>query len=205
MSDAHDTPKDDPELASWAADFRSERGPAIAVDEIFAQVRRDTWRARVEWTVQIAALLFSVGVYLWLVVRMHSAVQTVLSAIVVPTLIATFCAFAYLRWSDRRGGDPSGAVASHVAALLARRRTSLRIVRINGGVLAFLALVFWVWLPFFVHAHAERYAAEPWRLAIGAGAALVIFGFAAWRLAQVAKNTRAELARWEKVEKSLAE
>lgn len=199
--DEDETPDD---LAEWAKDFRGApmEARAPSPDEILARAARDARKERLDWATQIGGTLLAAVVFLGLVVRTRSALQAGLAAVVLPVLFGLFALFVYERTTASHGGD---SVTDHVARAVRRNRARHRLARASLAALAFLATAFWLWLPLFVLSKSERFASEPWRLAIAVVVSLLVFGLGFWRAAVKVRQSRAELQRWLAVEASLAE
>lgn len=187
------------ELSLWADDFRAEPAAAVplSVEAIMAQAARGARRERLMWLEQIGGTAFAVAVFLGLVVRTRSLLLAALSAVVLPTLLALFAFFVHEQLALR--GRALTAVRHHAELVVRRRRADVRLQRASQAVLGLLAASFWVWFPFFVFSRVERFAAEPWRLAVGATVSLVVFVGAFWLLRRRLRKARAELRRWEGV------
>lgn len=206
MSDTMDQTSDDSQLAAWAEDFRAEGtggdgGEAPSADEIVREARRREQKHRRDVVVQVVSLLFAIAVFLGLLLRTRSMVLAALTAIVLPTLVGLFGIFVHLQQAV--GQRTGTTVASYVAFALRGHRAEERILRANRTGLAALALVFWAWLPIWVLSRADRFATEPWRLAVGALVALVIFVGAFWHLGRKVAQARAARERMERIAASL--
>lgn len=208
MSDTTNETVDDAELAAWAEDFRADgntgdggRDDAPSADEIVREARRQEQRHRRDVVVQVVSLLFAIAVFLGLLLRTRSMVLAALTAIVLPTLVGLFGVFVHLRQAV--GQRTGTTVASYVAFSLRGHRAEERILRANRTGLAVLALVFWAWLPVWVLSRADRFASEPWRLAVGASVAMVIFAGAWWHLGRKVRQARAARERMERIAASL--
>jgi hypothetical protein len=203
MTNEHDD--DEPaDLEEWAKDFRatSVDAGAPSADEIVARAQRDARRERIDWATQIGGTLLAFFVFLGLVARTRSALQAGLAAVVLPVLLGLFALFVHDRTRAGGGGD---SVADHVARAVRRNHARHRLARASLAALALLATAFWIWMPFFVLSKSERFAAEPWRLAVGIVASLVVFGLGFWRSAINVRKAKAELRSWQDVQGSLVD
>ncbi len=219
MSHEDDAPasaklENDAELSSWSEDWKSEtRGPAAVAralsaeaafaDKVLAESARGARMAKLAWAGQIASLLIAVFVFLALVIKTRSVMQAVLAAVVLPTLLGLFGFFVHIRQSIGTNADES--VASFVALTTRRREADVRLMKGNRIGLGFLSAVFWVWFPLFVFSRAERFGAEPWRLAVGALSSLVVFGGAYWYVGRRVRRAENDLLHWKKVAQSFEE
>ena len=147
--------------------------------------------------------LFAAVVFLALVVRTGSALFAVFAAFVLPTLFATFAFFVYLHVGASKSAGAS--VAEHVAAATRRNLVRHRVARAAFAALAILVTGFWVWLPIFVSAKSEKFAANPWRLGVSVVVASLVFGLAFWRVARAVKQTGSDLESWRTVLASFKE
>jgi uncharacterized membrane protein YvlD (DUF360 family) len=179
------------DLARWAEDFRGDAPPTLSPAAVLEQARRDARRERILWAEQSVGTLFAVAIFLTLVVRTRSPLLTGLSAVVVPTLVFLSGYFVYVRGAVAR--SLARSVREHAALAVRRRRADVRIARASLVAQVFLAIVFWAWFPVFALSNAERFGREPWRLVIGAGTSLVIFGVSLVFLVRRARRARAEL------------
>jgi uncharacterized membrane protein len=189
--------RDEPpsDLAQWAADFRAPTGvEAPSAASIRERVARDARKERLEWLAQIGGTSFAVIVFLVLVARTKSLLFAALAAIVLPTLIALFGYFVYLRLDETR--VPLTTVREHVERAVRQRRIRYRFMRASVWVLAVLALGFWVWVPFVWLSRWSRVAADPWRLVVAVLVAIatfaVSFAFLVWKQ----RKTREDLEKW---------
>jgi len=204
MTREHDEDQTPADLEEWAKDFRATPGDvqAPSADEILARAQRDSARERLDWVTQIGSTLFATVVFLGLVVRTRSPYQAGLAAVVLPVLFGLFAFFVYERTTASSGGD---SVADHVARAVRRNRARHRFARASLAALALLATAFWMWLPLFVLSKSERFAGEPWRLAVAVVASLLVFGLGFWRAALKVRKAKAELQSWEAALGSLAD
>ena len=195
----------DMELSSWEEDFKSDatvRGqpaepPPLSAEAVLLEAARGSRADKLAWASQIGGLLFAVVVFLGLVVRTRSVLQAALAAVVLPTLLVLFGLFVHVRQSVGTNADES--VASFVDLTTRRREGDLRLLRGNRIGLIVLAAAFWVWFPIFVVSRADRFGAEPWRLAVGALSSLLVFGGAWWNVGRRVRRAEEELANWKKV------
>jgi hypothetical protein len=193
------------ELTRWADDFRSapSDGAPLSAEAILAQAARDVRRERLQWVEHLGGTLFAVAVFLGLVVKMRSWLFAALAAVVLPALLSLLALFVHDQQALRTSSGE--ALRDHAVLVVRRRQADVRLLRASRVVLAFLAASFWIWLPFFVLSHAERFGKEPWRLVVGAGASLVVFGLGGLWGGRRLSRARAELRRWEAVAASLSD
>jgi len=193
----------DEELSSWAEDFRAPAAEPLSAEAVLREAARGARQERLAWVSQLGGLVFAIAVFLGLVVRSRSALLAGLSAVVLPTLLALFGFFIHVRQSIGKNADAS--VASFVTLTTRRRQGELKLLQVNRAALGFLAAVFWLWLPLFVLSRAERFAAQPWRLAVATLFSLAVFGGAWWRLGRLVRRARGDLARWRELAASFDE
>lgn len=192
--------RDDDLLRAWRG-LAGERGPtAIDPDEVVARAHRDASRERREWLVTGGATAFAIAVFMGLVAWKRTWIYGALAAFVLPVLVLLFAGSTFAHAAERRA--LSASIAEHTFAAVRRNRARVRLARASLGALGVLAAGFFAWLPFLA-IDSERLTREPWRLAVGVAAALLVFGGAFVASARVVRTAREELERWEAVARSL--
>ncbi len=202
MSTEHDedTPVD---IAEWAADFRGYREDAKpSVTPVLERAAKEARREILDWVGHTAGTLFAAVVFGVLTARAKTPLMAGLSAIVLPTLFGIFAYFVYTQVSLRRRAAAS--VAEHAAAALRRSVARQKVLRASFAGLVVLTVAFWVWLPFWIHAHGEKFAREPWRAVLGLVVALPTFGAAFAYYAWAFRRARVEIESWRAVQASVA-
>ncbi|MBL8609379.1 MAG: hypothetical protein JNL38_18760 [Myxococcales bacterium] len=195
-----DTPVD---IAEWAADFRGYREDAKpSVEPVLARAAKEARREVLDWLGHTGGTLFAAVVFAVLTVRTKSPLMAGLSAIVLPTLIGIYIYFVYTHVALWRRVAVS--VGEHAAFALRRSIARQKVLRVSFAGLILLTGAFWIWLPFWFHAHAEKFAHEPWRALVGVVAALPTFGLAFAYYAWAFRRARVEIESWRAVQASVA-
>lgn len=163
---------DDDEWAAWARDFGGDAEGAPSPAAVLARVRRETWKQRRAYALEVLACVFLVGFYVAMMGRQRATWFVVMAS-------ANF-AFAalwlgYLTHTLRGTWSAAAADArSFLALARARRAAEHRWFRFSRGITAAMLVFVAAWAPFVLRARWERYAAEPWRAVVGFGGALAI-------------------------------
>jgi hypothetical protein len=161
------------ELEAWRSEWTSLPDVSMFARDVVDRAAREGRSLKRRTAKEIAAVLFSSGMCLWLLLSTHGKAQVVAISVV----ILLFNGAWITHYFNVRAGTfaASGEGLDAFVALTRKRITADR--RWNRYALRWtqiLALILVPWSVWMFLGHRDKYLAEPWRALVGFGGEVVI-------------------------------